>query len=100
MAKTKSKKSIKNKTRKKFKITQGLIKREDSSIDPKCVSLKPFQAKFEKQFSKSLVKSNQSFKKKIATQLLQQFAPTRLNPKNDFYNYITINIYKLIHING
>ena len=88
MTKTKSKKTIKNKTRKKLKINQGLVKREDTSIDPKCVSLKPFQMKFEKQFSKSLVKSNQSYKKKIAKQLLQQFAPTRLNPTNDFYNYI------------
>jgi putative endopeptidase len=98
MAKTKSKRSIKNKTRKKFKITQGLIKREDSSIDPKCVSLKPFQRRFEKQFSKSLVKSNQSFKKKIAKQLLQQFAPTRLNPKNDFYNYINYTWLKNLEV--
>ena len=86
MTKTKSKRNYKNnRTR---KLIKGLIGINDASIDPKCVSLKPFQAKFEKQFSKSLVKSNQTYKKKIAKQLLQKFAPTRLTPNNDFYNYI------------
>ena len=88
MGKTKSNKTKLNKTRKKNKIIHGLVKMDDTSIDSKCVSLKPFQKKFEKQFSKSLVKSNQSFKNKIATELLQKFSPTRLTPKNDFYNYI------------
>ena len=103
MAKTKSKvksktKTKANKTRKIFKITQGLVKRDDSSVDPKCISLKPFQSKFEKQFSKSLVKSNQTFKKKIAKQLLQQFAPTRLTPNNDFYNYINYTWLKNLEV--
>ena len=83
MTKTKSKRNYKNnRTR---KLIKGLIGINDASIDPKCVSLKPFQAKFEKKFSKSLVKSNQTYKKKIAKQLLQKFAPTRLTPNNDFY---------------
>ena len=96
--KTKSNNNRLGKNKTKKNIIKGIIGIDESSIDSKCVSLKPFQAKFEKQFSKSLVKSNQTFKKKIANQLLQQFAPTRLTPNNDFYNYINYTWLKKLEI--
>jgi predicted metalloendopeptidase len=79
-------------------MTQGLLKINDSSVDPKCISLKPFEAKFEKQFSTNLVKSNKTFKQKIASQLLQQFAPNRLTPNKDFYNYINYTWLKNLKV--
>ena len=91
------KKSSRSSTKKKFKITQGLVIK-DQNTDPKCLSLKPFQAKFEKQFSKSLVKSNQKFKANIAKQLLQKFSPTKLTPVNDFYNYINYTWLQKIEV--
>lgn len=97
--KNKNKDKNKNKTTKKYKILQNVISIKDPTMDPKCISLKPFQEKFEKQFSQSLVKSNKAFKKKIAKQLMQQFSPTQLTPKNDFYNYINYTWLKNLEVN-
>ena len=88
-----SNKKNKNKT---FKIYKQLILKKQTKRKS---FFKPFQKDFEKQLSKSLVKSNNEFKKKIATQLLQKFSPINLSPKNNFYNYINHKWLKKVSLN-
>lgn len=95
---TKKRNVVNNKTKKRRRINRELIE-EKKELHESCISLKPFQADFEKNKEKgSLIKTNKMYKQKIAKQLLQKFAPTRLTPNNDFYNYINFMWLKNLEI--
>lgn len=56
----------------------------------KCpIGLKPFEADFDKNISKSeLQKSSSKKKKEFVKELLSKFSPNSIKPENDFYDYI------------
>jgi len=78
-----------NNNSKTKKINRGLVilnKRPKNC--PIEVGLVPFEDEYSKTLSKNLVKSNAQIKKLFANELLAKFAPTKITPRNDFYNYV------------
>ena len=94
--KTKRKKGAKRSSS-TLKLIKGLVVKNEKTND-QCLSLRPFEKEFEKQMSGHLIKTNEQYKKKIAKQLFQKFAPTSITPNNDFYNYINYTWLKSIQL--
>ena len=77
-------------TRKHLKhkhLLRNKTRRPKKSVCP--IGLKPFEAEFSKQLFKTNNKVSSATKKnKFVKQLLSQFTPHSIKPKDDFYDYI------------
>ena len=84
MPKTTKKTNVRNKTKKKRPINPYQL------IPKNCpVGLEPFEKEFGKTISvKKLKWTNIQNKKNFVKDLLSDFSPSHITPKNDFYSYI------------
>ena len=60
------------------------------------IGLKPFEEEFSKKFTDKI--SSSTKKKRFVKQLLSQFAPNSIQPKNNFYDYINYQWLKDVSV--
>jgi len=80
-------KKVKNKTRKN-KISTQICE----------IGLKPFEAEFSKNLTKSQLKTNAIRKNEFVKQLLSKFVPNSIKPQNNFYDYINYQWLKNVSV--
>jgi predicted metalloendopeptidase len=62
------------------------------------IGLKPFEAEFSKNLTKTQLKTNAIRKNEFVKQLLSKFVPNSIKPQNDFYDYINYQWLKNVSV--